>query len=63
MASNQGVVKLTGDNLIFDRTKFSALSQAVFVMIVITWHTGAHPHLELKTRPRFCPVSLSLFII
>ncbi len=41
MASNQGVLKLTGDNLIVVRPKFSALSQAVFVMIVIACHTRA----------------------
>ncbi len=31
-----------------------------FVMSVIAWHVQAHPHLELKTQPRFHPVSLRL---
>jgi len=49
-----------------EKQKLSALQQllahalAVFVMSVVEVHGQAHPHCELKTRPRFCPVSLSL---
>ncbi len=31
-----------------------------YVIRAIAWHIQACPTLELKTRPRFCPVSLSL---
>ncbi len=31
-----------------------------FVMCTIVWPVQAQTILELKTRPRFCPVSLSL---
>jgi hypothetical protein len=58
---DRGVQKLTGDNLKVVAAEFSTYSLAVFVMSVIAWHTHARPQLELKTRPRFCPVSLSLF--
>jgi hypothetical protein len=38
------------------KAEVSALSCAVFVMSIITWHRRASPRLELKTRPRFLPV-------
>ncbi len=31
-----------------------------FDISVVAWHTQERPRLELKTQPRFCPVSLSL---
>jgi hypothetical protein len=31
-----------------------------FAMYALAQHIQARPSLELKTRPRFCPVSLSL---
>jgi len=34
-----------------------------FFVNVIAWHTQACPHLELKTRPRFCPWSSILFLL
>ncbi len=52
-----------GDNLKVALVEFLTLSQAVFVMNVTTWHGQAHPYLELKTQPRFRPVSLSLSLI
>jgi len=51
---------LTGESLKVVWTEFSTLSQAVFIVIAIPWHTQARPHLKVKTRPRFCPASLSL---
>jgi hypothetical protein len=42
--------------------KCSTLSLAVLVMSAIACHTQAHPCLELKIWPRFCPVSLSLSV-
>ncbi len=57
------VQKLMGENIKVVWAKFSTLSWAVFGMHVIAWHTHACPHLELKTQPRFCLVSLRLFII
>jgi hypothetical protein len=56
----QGAQKLMGENLKFVWDEFSTLSLAVLVMSVIARHSQARPCLELKTRPRFCPVSLSL---
>ncbi len=32
------------------------------VVLLIAWHRRADSHLELKTRLRFCPVSLNLFM-
>ncbi len=32
----------------------------LFVMHAIAWYIEAHPSLELKTQPRFRPVSLNL---
>ena len=49
-----------GDNLKAVVVKFSTLSLAVFVVIVIIFYRQVHPHLELETKPRFCPVGLSL---
>ncbi len=40
--------------------EFSALSLSVFIVSTISCHRQAQPHLELKTRPKFCTVSLSL---
>jgi hypothetical protein len=51
---------LTGESLKVVWTEFSTLSQAVFIVIAIQRHTQARPHLKVKTRPRFCPASLSL---
>ncbi len=51
-----------GENFKVVCAKFSTLSQVVFVMSVIARHTQARACLDLKTRPRFCPVSLSLSI-
>ncbi len=34
-----------------------------FVVCTIAWPIQARPSLEFKTRPRFNPVSLSLFMI
>jgi hypothetical protein len=34
-----------------------------FVISAISWHKRERPNLELKTRPRFCPVSLSLSLL
>ncbi len=33
------------------------LKLCCFVMSTIAWHSQARPDLQLKTRPRFCPVS------
>ncbi len=54
----QDAINLTGDNLKVALAELSTLSQAVLVKIVIAWHEQARPHLELKTQPRFCPVTL-----
>ncbi len=56
----RGAGKLTRDNLKVVWAKFSTLSLAVIVMIVIPRHIQAIPHLELKAWPRFRPVHLSL---
>jgi hypothetical protein len=57
------VQKLTGENLKVIWAKFSSLILAVLVSSVIAWYRQARPHLELKTWPRFCPVSLSFSVI
>ncbi len=51
----RGAQKITGDGLKLVWAEFSTLSQAVFVISVIAWHTLAHPHLELKAQPKFNP--------
>jgi hypothetical protein len=56
----RGVRKPTGENLIVARDEFSTLILAVFVVSAIEWHRQTRPHPELKTRPRFCPVTLNL---
>ncbi len=56
------VQKLTGDTLKVVLVKFTPLSLAVFVRCVVAWHRQVRPHLDFKTRPRFCPDSLSLFM-
>jgi hypothetical protein len=48
-----------GDNLIVVQAEFSTFSHAVFVKGVVVLHRQARPHLEMKTRPRFCPINLS----
>ncbi len=53
--------KLTGENLKVDWDEFSTLSLTVFIMSVIVWSRQARPHLELKPRHGFCPISLNLF--
>ncbi len=55
-----GAEKLTGENLKVVWAEFSTLSLVVFIMNVISLSRHVRPHLELKTRPRFRPVSLSL---
>ncbi len=40
-----------GDNLKVVSAEFSTLSQPVFVMSVMAWHTQEPPCLEFKTRP------------
>jgi hypothetical protein len=52
--------KANGENLRVFWAEFSTLSQTVFVMSVITRHAQICSHLELKTRPSFCPLGLSL---
>jgi hypothetical protein len=42
--------------------EFSSLSKAVFDTSVIARDRQAHPHQELNTKSRFCPISLSLTI-
>jgi hypothetical protein len=49
--------KLMGDTLIYVWAEFSTLSKGVSVMSAFAWHLQACPRLEIKTRPRFCPVS------
>ncbi len=51
---------LTGEKLKVVWAEFSTLSLAVLIMRATAWHRQTHPHAKLKTRPRFCPVSLSL---
>ncbi len=55
-----GVQKLMGDNLKVVLAKFSTLNLGCFIMYANERHIQARPGLELKTWPRFCPVSLSL---
>jgi hypothetical protein len=54
---------LSGVKLKVVWAKFSTLSLAVFVMNVIMWHAQERPHLELKPRRMFCPLSLSQSIL
>jgi hypothetical protein len=56
----RGARKLTGENLKVVWAKFSTLSWAVFIMSAIARYGSTRNHLKLKTRPRFCPVSISL---
>ncbi len=55
----QGAQKLTEENLKVVWAEFSTLSLAVFVKSKIASHRQAHPCLELKTQPKFFPVSLN----
>jgi hypothetical protein len=55
--------KQTGENLSVICAEFSSLSWTVFVMSVIKWYAPACPRLELKTQPRFCPVSSNLSML
>ncbi len=57
------VQKLIGDNLKVVLAKLPTIIQAVFVFSATAWHGQEWPHLELKTQPRFCPVSICLSII
>ncbi len=52
--------QLTGDDPKVVLLKFSTIGWAVFVIRVIAWHRQAWTHLELKTRPAFCPVISSI---
>jgi hypothetical protein len=47
-----------GENLKVVCAEFSTLSLAVFVVRVSAWRRKGCPHLELKTRPRYCPANL-----
>ncbi len=47
-------------NLVWDN--FLTLSKVVFDMIVTAWNRHAQLHVELKTRPMFCAISMSLSI-
>jgi hypothetical protein len=58
-----GSAKLIGDNLKHVLAKFSTLREAVFVFSATVWHRQEWPHLELKTQPRFCAVSICSSII
>ncbi len=54
----RGARKLTGENLKAVWAEFSTFKLGCFVMYAIAQHIQqAHPNLELKTRPRFCPSS------
>ncbi len=57
---SHGARKRTGENLKVVWAEFSTLSLAVLVMSVTARYRQACPHLNLKTRPRFCPVSSGL---
>ncbi len=52
--------KLTGENLKVVLGRVFNFKLGCFVMYTIAWHIQARLILELKTRPSFCPVSLSL---
>ncbi len=56
----RGAQKLTGENLKVVWAKFSTLSLAVLQNVYNSLPIQTWPSLDLKTRPRFCPVSLSL---
>ncbi len=55
-----GAQNLTGENLKVVWVEFLTLSYAVLFKSVIAWCNQVGPHLELKTQPRFYPVSLIL---
>jgi len=56
---NLGVRKLTGDNL---KLVFN-FKLGCFDGVLVLIYADACPHLKLKTRPRFSPVSLILSMI
>jgi hypothetical protein len=58
----QGALKLSEENLKVVWTKFSTLSLAVLQNVYNSWPVQTRLSLDLKTRPRFCPVSSSLSI-
>ncbi len=58
----QGALKLSGENLKVVWAKFSTLSYAVLQNVYNSWPIQTRLSLDLKTRPRFCPVSSSLSI-
>jgi hypothetical protein len=57
---DRGVRKLTGENLEVVWAKFSNFKLGCLVVYAIAQRMQARPSLELKARPRFCPVRLSL---
>jgi hypothetical protein len=58
----RGERKLLGENKNVVWAEFSTLGQAVFVISAVAMYIQTHPYTTLKTRPRFCPVSLSLSV-
>ncbi len=52
-----------GVNIKLVWAEFSTLSQAVLMMCMYFIYVDTYPHLWLKTRPRFGPVSLSLSML
>ncbi len=59
----RGVQKPTGENLKVVWAECSTLSLAVLVMSVTARYRQTRSHLKFKTRPRYCPVSLSLSMV
>ncbi len=59
-ARGRGVRMLTGENLEVVWAEFSNFKLGCLVMYAIAQHMQARQILELKARPRFCPVSLSV---
>jgi len=51
------------DNLKVILTEFSTLSKAVLQNVYNPWPVQTRPSLDLKTRPRFRPVSISSSMI
>ncbi len=55
--------KLTGDNLKVVWAEFFALGLAVYPYVRKVHGVNTHSCLDLKTRPRFGPASLSLSVV
>jgi hypothetical protein len=58
--NQQGARKLTGENLKVIWAEFSTLTLIVSQNVYNLWPIQTPPSLDLKTRTRLCPVSLSL---